>query len=67
VYAATAFGWVYVMRHVKLATIGAVYYVAMMLLLTCIGAVDFRQPLNAYEVVGLGKAIGSLILLMRFA
>ena len=66
-YAPTAFGWVYVMRHVKLATIGAVCSVSMILLLTCIGAVVFRQPLNAYEVVGLGMAIGSLILLMRFA
>ncbi len=27
VYASTAFGWVYVMRHLKLATIGVVYLV----------------------------------------
>src|SRR3954447_22771409 len=67
VYASTAFGWVYVMRHLKLATIGAVYSVSMILLLTGIGAVCFRQPLSAYEVLGLIMAIGSLILLMRFA
>ncbi len=67
VYASTAFGWVYVMRRLKLATIGAVYSVSMILLLTSIGAIVFRQPLNAYEVVGLAMAIGSLILLMRFA
>src|SRR3954447_12382067 len=67
VYASTAFGWVYVMRHLKLATIGAVYSVSMVLLLTGIGTVAFRQPLSAYEVLGLIMAIGSLILLMRFA
>lgn len=67
VYASTAFGWVYVMRHLKLATIGAVYSVSMIVLLTGIGVVAFRQPLNVYEVVGLGMAMGSLILLMRFA
>jgi multidrug transporter EmrE-like cation transporter len=67
VYASTAFGWVYVMRHLKLATIGAVYSVSMILLLTVVGAVAFRQSLNASEVVGLAMAIGSLILLMRFA
>jgi drug/metabolite transporter (DMT)-like permease len=67
VYASTAFGWVFVMRHLKLATIGVVYSVSMILLLTGIGAVGFREPLNAYEVVGLAMAIGSLILLMRFA
>ena len=37
VYASTAFGWVYVMRHLKLATIGAVYSVSMILLLTALG------------------------------
>ncbi len=67
VYASTAFGWVYVMRHLKLATIGAVYSVSMILLLTGIGTVFFRQPLSAGEVLGLAMAIASLILLTRFA
>jgi drug/metabolite transporter (DMT)-like permease len=67
VYASTAFGWVYVMRHLKLATIGAVYSVSMVLLLTGVGVAAFRQPLNAWEVTGLAMAIGSLVLLMRFA
>ncbi len=55
------------MRHLKLATIGVVYSVSMILLLTGIGSLAFREPLNAYEVAGLLMAIGSLILLMRFA
>ncbi|MBV8075203.1 MAG: hypothetical protein JO284_02330 [Planctomycetaceae bacterium] len=67
VYASTAFGWVYVMRHLKLATIGAVYSVSMILLLTGVGVAGFGQPLNASEVAGLAMAIGSLVLLMRFA
>ncbi len=67
VYASTAFGWVFVMRHLKLATIGVVYSISMILLLATIGVVVFKEPLNAYEVVGLLMAIGSLVLLMRFA
>lgn len=67
VYASTAFGWVYVMRHLKLATIGVVYSVSMILLLTGIGSVVFREPLKAPEIAGLAMAVGSLILLMRFA
>jgi multidrug transporter EmrE-like cation transporter len=67
VYASTAFGWVYVMRHLKLATVGAVYSVSMILLLTGVGSVAFRQPLSAAEAVGLAMAVGSLVLLMRFA
>jgi hypothetical protein len=67
VYASTAFDWVYVMRHLKLATIGVLYSVSMILLLTAIGATAFKEALNAYEVAGLLMAIGSLVLLMRFA
>jgi small multidrug resistance pump len=67
VYASTAFGWVFVMRHLKLATIGVVYSVSMILLLMTVGIVFFREPLNRYEVLGLAMAVASLILLIRFA
>ena len=67
VYASTAFGWVFVMRHLKLATIGVVYSVSMILLLTGVGSLAFREPLNGFEIAGLAMAIGALILLMRFA
>jgi small multidrug resistance pump len=67
VYASTALGWVYVMRHLKLATIGVVYSVSMILLLTGIGVLRFGEPLRAPEIAGLAMAIGALVLLMRFA
>jgi small multidrug resistance pump len=67
VYASTAFGWVFVMKHLKLATISVVYSVSMVLLLTAIGVLFFRESLNAYEIVGLVMAIASLMLLIRFA
>jgi small multidrug resistance pump len=66
VYASTAFGWVFVMKHLKLATISVVYSVSMILLLTAIGVVFFRESLSYYEVAGLVLAIASLILLVRF-
>ncbi|HEY4232402.1 MAG TPA: hypothetical protein VGM76_03180 [Lacipirellulaceae bacterium] len=66
-YASTAFGWVFVMKHLKLATIGVVYSVAMILLLTSVGIVFFRESLNYYEIAGLVMAIASLFLLMRFS
>jgi multidrug transporter EmrE-like cation transporter len=50
-----------------LATIGVLYSVSMILLLTAIGATAFKEALNAYEVAGLLMAIASLVLLMRFA
>jgi drug/metabolite transporter (DMT)-like permease len=67
IYASTAFGWVFVMKHLKLATIGVVYSVSMIVLLTTIGVVFFRESLNGYEIAGLVMAIGALILLSRFS
>jgi len=66
-YASTAFGWVFVMRHLKLATISVLYSVSMVLLLTAIGVVLFRESLNYYELAGIVLAVASLVLLMRFA
>lgn len=67
VYASTAFGWLFVMRYLKLATIGVVYSVSMIVLLTTVGALVFGEKLNAYEVTGIVLAIASLVLLMRHA
>jgi drug/metabolite transporter (DMT)-like permease len=66
-YASTAFGWVFVMKHLKLATISIVYSVSMVLLLTTVGVVLFQESLNSYEVLGIVLAIASLVLLMRFS
>jgi small multidrug resistance pump len=66
IYASTAFGWVFVMKHLKLGTVGVVYCVSMVLLLTAIGVVAFKEPLNGYEIAGLAMAVGSLLLLTRF-
>jgi multidrug transporter EmrE-like cation transporter len=66
-YAATAFGWVFVMKHLKLATISVLYSVSMVVLLTAVGVGIFRESLNFAEIAGLIMAIAALILLVRFA
>ena len=66
-YASTAFGWVFVMKHLKLATISVLYAVSLVLLLTAIGVVLFRESLNYFEVIGIVLAVISLVLLTRFA
>ena len=66
-YASTAFGWVFVMKHLKLATISVLYSVSLVLLLTAMGVVLFRESLNYLEVIGIVLAVVSLVLLMRFA
>jgi len=66
-YASTAFGWVFVMRHLKLATISVLYSVSMILLLTAIGVVLFQESLSYMEMLGIALAVVSLVLLVRFA
>ncbi len=66
-YASTAFGWVFVMKYLKLGTIGVLYSVCMVLFLTAIGVVVFKESLNYYEIAGLVLAVISLTLLTRFA
>ena len=66
-YASTAFGWVFVMKYLKLATISVLYSVSLVLLLTGIGVVLFRESLNYFEVIGIVLAVTSLVLLIRFA
>jgi drug/metabolite transporter (DMT)-like permease len=65
-YASTAFAWVYLMRHLKLATIGVIYSVCMILLLAGMGVVFFGESLNRYEAAGIVLAILSILLLARF-
>ena len=66
IYSSTAFGWVFVMRHLKLATVSVVYSMSMILLLTGLGVLVFREPLSLREGFGLVLAIASLVLLVRF-
>jgi drug/metabolite transporter (DMT)-like permease len=66
-YAATAFGWLFVMKHLKLGTISVLYSVSMVVLLTAMGVVFFREKLSNSEIAGLVMAIAALILLVRDA
>jgi small multidrug resistance pump len=67
IYASTAFGTVFVFRHLKLATSGVVYAMCLVLMLTVLGMVGFRETLKPAEMLGIAMAICSLVLLTRFA
>ena len=55
------------MKHLKLGTIGVLYSVSMILLLTTVGIVGFGEKPSYPEVAGLLLALASLVLLVRFA
>src|SRR5262245_59316405 len=63
VYASTAFGWLFVMKHLKLATISVVYSISMILLLTTIGVGVFGERVSYPEIAGVLLAVASLVLL----
>jgi drug/metabolite transporter (DMT)-like permease len=67
ILASTAFGWVYAMKHIKLATLGVVYSVFTVLLLAFVGVIFFQESLNPYEIGGIVLAVASLILLSAFS
>jgi drug/metabolite transporter (DMT)-like permease len=64
-YASTAFAWVFVMRHLKLATIGVVYSISMVLMLAAMGTLFFGETLSRTEIAGIVLAVASLVLLAR--
>lgn len=65
-YAATAFGWFYVIKHVKLSSVGILYALSTAFILVGVGVIYFRESLNIYEIIGVILAIISLFLLNRF-
>ena len=65
--ASTNFTWVFVMKHMKLATLGAVFSVSITLMLAGTGFVFFNERLTSTEILGILLAIASLLLLGRFA
>lgn len=67
VYAATAVGWFYVIKHIKLSSLGVIYALSSVLLLVFVGVIFFRERLNLTEVIGVVAAIVSVVLLSRFA
>jgi multidrug transporter EmrE-like cation transporter len=66
IFALSSFGWVYVLRHVKLAAIGAIYSVVTVVGLAAVELVILNEPFTKTEWLGLSLAISSLVLLSRF-
>lgn len=66
IYGLTAFGWFYVMKHLKLGTVGVFYALTTVLLLVAVGVFFFKEQLNIYDAIGIALAIASILILARF-
>lgn len=65
IYGATAFAWVYAMRHLKLATLSVVFTLSMLIFAAALGALVFGERLSRLELLGILLAVVSIILLYR--
>lgn len=66
VYSSTAIGWFFVMKHIKLSTLGVLYGVTTVVALTAVGILFFKERLNLYEIIGVIAGVSSIVLLSRF-
>jgi drug/metabolite transporter (DMT)-like permease len=66
-YSSTAFGWFYLMKQIKLSTLGVFYTMSTLIFVTLISVFYFKENINIYEIIGIVTAIISVILLARFA
>lgn len=67
IYGLTALGWFFVMRKIKLSTLGVLYAVSCVILLTLVSVFYFKEKISPLEIVGISLAIISIIILFRFA
>jgi multidrug transporter EmrE-like cation transporter len=65
-YALTGVGWFFVMRNMKLSTLGVFYGVGCILLLTLFSVFLYKENINIIEIIGIILGIISLIILFRF-
>ena len=66
IYALTAIGWFFVMKHIKLGVLGVFYSLTTVILLVVLGTFVFRERLNVYDTVGIVLGIVSICMLARF-
>lgn len=67
IYGSTAFGWFFLMRKIKLSTLGVVYSVSCVVLLALVSVFLFKEKISSIEIVGIILAVISLMILARFA
>jgi drug/metabolite transporter (DMT)-like permease len=67
IYGLTAFGWFFVMRKIKLSTLGVLYGISCIILLVFVSIFYFKEKITPLEIVGIVLAITSIIIMARFA
>ncbi len=67
IYGLTAFGWFFTMRKIKLSTLGVLYGISCIVLLTLVSVFYFKEKISGFEIFGIVLAIAAILILARFA
>lgn len=65
IYMMAAIGWFFVMKHVKLGSLGLIYSLSTVTFLMISGVLFFNESYSRTEIIGLALGVLSLILLAR--
>lgn len=67
IYIGSAFGWFFLVKNIKLYTLGIFYTIPLIIGLALLDIFYFKDPVNFFEIAGITLAVISLILLAKFA
>ena len=67
IYGLTGIGWFFAMRKLKLSSLGAIFSISTILLLSLVSIFYFKEKISGIEIVGILMAIVSIGILYRFA
>ncbi len=67
IYGLTAIGWVFLMKSMKLSTIGVVYGVFCIIFLALLSVLIYHEKFSALELLGVILGISSIAILYRFS
>ncbi len=67
IYGLSAIGWVIVMKSMKLSTLGVIFGLSCIIMVTAISVFIFHEKLSTIEIIGILLGIISLTILYRFS
>ena len=67
VYGLSGIGWFFIFKRLKLSTAAVTFSIFLIIMVTLISVLYFKEKISAWEIVGIIMAIISLLILYRFA
>lgn len=67
IYGLTAIGWVFVMKSIKLSTLGVIYGISCIIILTFMGVFIFHEKISTIEIIAILLGVLSITILYKFS